>query len=196
MMLEREKRSSRDRHSHNFLTLMEFDPYEIHRGFGGAGSAIRGSGTAVMLDALKTANSTAAQVLDESVLNALGQLQGKARPDFVNQVIIIFLETALALLTDLKNGSASGQVAMLHHASHALKGCSATIGAATLSALCAELETVARAGAVPDAPTRVDAIVKEYRRVEAALISRLAKRSEASRAQREPSAAPQPTEQS
>ena len=96
-------------------------------------------------DALNTANSTAAQALDESVLNALGQLQGKARPDFVNQVIIIFLETALALLTDLKNGSATGQVTELRHASHALKGCCATIGAASLSALCSELEAAARA---------------------------------------------------
>ena len=155
-----------------------------------------GRGTAVMLDALKTANSTAAQVLDESVLNALGQLQGKARPDFVNQVIIIFLETALALLADLKNGSETGRVAMLHHASHALKGCSATIGAVSLLVLCGELEAAARTGAVPDAPARVDAIVEEYRRVETALISRLAKRSEASRAQGGPRAAPQHTEQS
>jgi HPt (histidine-containing phosphotransfer) domain-containing protein len=150
----------------------------------------------VIRDPLNTNSTAAAQVLDESVLNALGQLQGKARPDFVNQVIIIFLETALALLADLKNGSETGQAAMLHHASHALKGCSATIGAASLSVLCGELEAAARAGAVPDAPARIDAIVEEYRRVEAALISRLAKRSEARRAQGEPRAAPQPTEQS
>jgi len=156
------------------------------------GLATRVRGQAVIPDALNTANSTAAQALDESVLNALGQLQGKERPDFVNQVIIIFLETALALLADLKNGAASGQIEMLHQASHALKGCSATIGAASLSALCGELETVARAGAVPDAPARVDAIVEEYRRVEAALISRLAQRSEARQAHR---AGPQTTEQ-
>jgi HPt (histidine-containing phosphotransfer) domain-containing protein len=149
-------------------------------------------GQPVRPDALKTANSTAAQVLDESVLNALGQLERTGRPDFVNQVIIIFLETALALLADLKNGAASGQIEMLHQASHALKGCSATIGAASLSALCGVLETVARAGAVPDAPARVDAIVEEYRRVEAALISRLAQRSEASRAHR---VGPQTSEQ-
>ena len=102
----------------------------------------------------------------------------------------------MALLTALKNGAASGQIGMLHHASHALKGCSATIGAASLAVLCGELEAVVRAGAVPDAPARVGAIVEEYRRVEAALISRLANRSEASRAQHEPRAAPQPTEQS
>jgi hypothetical protein len=69
------------------------------------GLATRVRGQAVIPDALNTANSTAAQALDESVLNALGQLQGKERPDFVNQVIIIFLETALALLADLKWGS-------------------------------------------------------------------------------------------
>jgi len=109
------------------------------------------------------------------VLDALGQLQGKWRPDFVDRVITIFLETALDLLTDLKNGSANGQTAALHHASHALKACSATIGAASLSALCGELETTARAGSVPDAAARVDVIVCEYRRVEAILISRLAR---------------------
>jgi hypothetical protein len=37
------------------------------------------------------------------------------------------------------------------------------------------LEASARAGVVPDAAARVEAIVKEYRRVEAALITRLAK---------------------
>src|SRR3981189_2913530 len=130
------------------------------------GLATRVRGQAVIPDALTTANSTAAQALDESVLNALGQLQGQERPDFVNQVIIIFLETALALLADLKNGAGSGEIEMLLQPSHALKGCSATIGAASLSALCGELETVARAGAVPDAPARGDAIVEENRRVE------------------------------
>jgi hypothetical protein len=37
------------------------------------------------------------------------------------------------------------------------------------------LEAIARAGVVPDAAARVEAIVKEYGRVEAALITRLAK---------------------
>jgi HPt (histidine-containing phosphotransfer) domain-containing protein len=126
-------------------------------------------------DASNAAKSASA--LDESVLDALGQLQGKWRPDFVNRVIIIFLETALALLADLEKGSAAGHNATLHQASHALKGCSATVGATSLSALCGELESMARAGAVPDAAARVDAIVEEYRQVEAALIGRLAKQA-------------------
>ncbi len=74
----------------------------------------------VIPDALDTANSgsaevLSAEVLDESVLDALGQLQGKWRPDFVDRVITIFLETALDLLTDLKNGSANGPEGVQRH---------------------------------------------------------------------------------
>jgi HPt (histidine-containing phosphotransfer) domain-containing protein len=116
-----------------------------------------------------------AQILDESVLEALGHLQGKWRPDFVDRVITFFLKTAQALLTDLTIGSALGKTSMLHHASHTLKACSDIIGAVSLAGLCGELEAIARASVVPDAAARVDAIVKEYGRVEAALIGRLAK---------------------
>ena len=126
-------------------------------------------------DALNVTDSVAAQVLDESVLDALGRLQGKWRPDFVDRVITFYLKTGEALLTDLTIGSAIGKTSMLHLASHTLKACSDIIGAAPLASLCRELELSARAGVVPDAVGRVEAIVKECRRVEAVLITRLAK---------------------
>jgi HPt (histidine-containing phosphotransfer) domain-containing protein len=124
---------------------------------------------------LNATDLTSVQALDESVLDALGRLQGTWRPDFVDRVITIFLDTARPLLSDLTNGSATGKVSILHHASHTLKACSAIIGAVPLSALCGELESIARAGSVQDAAARVDVIFKEYQRVEAALIRRLAK---------------------
>jgi len=127
----------------------------------------------MMRDASNVTVSPIAQVLDESVLDALGHLQGKWRPDLVDRVITFYLKTGEALLTDLTIGSAIGKTSMLHHASHTLKACSDIIGAAPLAGLCRELEAIARAGVVPDATARVDAIVKEYGRVEAALISRL-----------------------
>jgi HPt (histidine-containing phosphotransfer) domain-containing protein len=96
----------------------------------------------------------------------------------VDRVITFYLKTAEALLADLTIGSAIGKTSMLHYASHTLKGCSDIIGAASLAGLCRELEASARAGVVPDAAARVDAIVKECGRVKAALISRLAKRPE------------------
>jgi len=128
----------------------------------------------VVVDALNTAHTPAAAVLDHAVLDALGQLRGKWQPEFVDRVITMFMETALTLLTALKNGSAKNDCAALHHASHSLKSCSATIGAYPLAARCENLELLARASSVADAPARVDAIAQEYRLLEAALISRLA----------------------
>jgi HPt (histidine-containing phosphotransfer) domain-containing protein len=86
----------------------------------------------------------------------------------------MFMESALTLLAELERGLAEGDVNALHHASHTLKSCSATIGATLLAGRCKELELLARTGLVPDAATRVSAIAHEYHYVQAALISRLA----------------------
>ena len=47
----------------------------------------------------------AVAVLDEAVLDALGQLQGKYDAEFVTRMITMFMETALTLLIRLKTGS-------------------------------------------------------------------------------------------
>ena len=72
-------------------------------------------------------------VLDEAVLEALGQLQGKYDAEFFARMITMFMETALILLIRLKEGVANVDITALHHASHELKSCSATIGAYTRS---------------------------------------------------------------
>jgi hypothetical protein len=59
--------------------------------------------------ALNATNSAVVQVLDDSALEALSQIHGKWRPDFVDRVITLFLKTAPALLTDLTIGSAIGK---------------------------------------------------------------------------------------
>lgn len=125
-------------------------------------------------EAVEVALLAAADVLDASVLDALRQLRGKAQPEFVDHIIALFMETALTLIAELKNGLAKRDIALLHRASHALKACSASIGAASLSARCKELESAARAGSVADASAHVSAIAGEYARVEAVLIRRLA----------------------
>ena len=127
-------------------------------------------------DALETPDSAAAAVLDYTVLDVLGRLRGQFQPEFVDRVITMFMESALTLLAELKRGLAEGDVRVLHHASHTLKSCSATIGATLLAGRCKELELLARTGSVPDAATRVSAIAHEYHYVQAALIGRLAER--------------------
>jgi len=116
----------------------------------------------------------AVAVLDEAVLDALGQLQGKYDAEFVTRMITMFMETAVTLLIRLKEGVASGDIAALRHASHELKSCSATIGAYSLAAHCERLELMARKGPVTDPAPSVEAIGIEYRRAEAYLIARLA----------------------
>ena len=161
--------------SHDFLRLMEFYPRFIVDLLRRPERTADSGSSKMMRDASNVTVSPVAQVLDESVLDALGHLQGKWRPDFVDRVIRFYLKTAEALLSDLTIGSAIGKPSMLYLASHTLKACSDIIGAAPLASLCRELEASARAGVVPDAAAQVEAIVKEYRRVEAALITRLAK---------------------
>ena len=111
--------------------------------------------------------------IDEAVLDNLAQLQREGRPDIVNRVITLFLESAPALLKDLQEGAAASDTALLHRASHTLKSASANVGAALLSAHCKELEAMARAGSVADAAARVETIIEDYRRAQAALTARL-----------------------
>src|SRR5205814_163612 len=113
------------------------------------------------------------QPIDDAVLDNLAQLQREDRPDIVNRVITLFLENAPALLKDLQEGAENGDTTRLGRASHALKSSAANVGAAVFSARCEELEALARAGQVPDAPTRVRAIVEDYGRARAALTARL-----------------------
>ena len=121
------------------------------------------------LDAAETAQ---AQVIDPAALDVLARLEWRGRPGFMERVIELFLETALASVRELADASASGDVAKLHRASHALKPCSATVGAAVLSAHCEALEAVARTGVVPDAVSRVREIEEDCWRVAAALSAR------------------------
>ena len=57
-------------------------------------------------------------VLDGTVLDALGQLQGKYDAEFVARMITMFMETALVLLIRLKEGVSNGDFVALHHAGH------------------------------------------------------------------------------
>src|ERR1051326_8055914 len=116
---------------------------------------------------------TGVPVLDEAVLDALGQLQGKYDAEFVARIIAMFMETALILLIRLKEAIANRDIIALHHASHELKSCSATIGAYSLAAHCERLERILRDGHLPHPDFSVDGIGIEYRRTEAALIARL-----------------------
>jgi two-component system sensor histidine kinase/response regulator len=113
--------------------------------------------------------------IDYKVLNSLGQLQREGRPDIVQEMINLFFKSATDLLKDLKEGAATRDAELLHHASHALKSTSASVGAVILSSRCKELEMMAQSGIVSDAALIVGTILEDYRAVEIALSARLPK---------------------
>jgi len=114
-----------------------------------------------------------AEAIDDAVLNTLAGLQRSGKPAIVRRVIMLFLNSAPALIKDLEDAVARGDTRLLHRASHTLKTASANVGAMILSVHCKELETLARQGAVADARARVDAIGEDFRRAQAALTARL-----------------------
>ena len=111
--------------------------------------------------------------LDPRVLAELAAMQRNGRPGFMQRVIALYLQTAAELIKELEAASVSNEASTLYRASHTLKSASANVGAVLLSAHCKELEALARTGSVADAPSRVAAIVEDYRRAGAALTARL-----------------------
>jgi signal transduction histidine kinase/DNA-binding NarL/FixJ family response regulator len=111
--------------------------------------------------------------IDDRVLDELARLQRDGRPDIVGRVITLFLQSAAALVKDLEEAAAHGDTALLHRASHTLKSASANVGAVALSMHCKEVEALARNGLVPDAPSRIETIIEDYRRAQTALTARL-----------------------
>jgi CheY-like chemotaxis protein/HPt (histidine-containing phosphotransfer) domain-containing protein len=116
---------------------------------------------------------SAAHPIDWRVLEGLRALQIPGRPDVVQRTVRMYLDSTPPLLKQLASGAEAGDADVLRRASHSLKSSSASIGAMAVSARCARLEAMARAGEVPDAASAVQAILDEYRRVEVALTEQL-----------------------
>jgi HPt (histidine-containing phosphotransfer) domain-containing protein len=110
-------------------------------------------------------------VLDPGVLDRLRADLGGDDP--VRDVVATFLERTPTVLADLSAAAARDDVEAMRRVAHGIKGTSATLGAARLAEQCAEIERLARSGAVPDAAARVAAVEASYRAAEAALTAKL-----------------------
>jgi two-component system, sensor histidine kinase and response regulator len=127
------------------------------------GSEIGGSGSMP-----KAVAMTPSEPIDDQVLAELNQIS-----DLAPRAIRLFLERTPALLRNLEEGAASGDMALLCDVSHRLKSSSAMIGAVVLSSRCRQLETLAQAGADSAAPALVKTIIADYDAASAALSARL-----------------------
>ena len=106
-----------------------------------------------------------APTLDPAVLSELRQFQGEGEPDIVQELVEAFQFETPPLLETLRQAIAEEQSEQLKRAAHNLKGSSNNLGARTMAALSADLETIGKKGTVEGAAGLVTRLEQEYHRV-------------------------------
>jgi signal transduction histidine kinase/DNA-binding response OmpR family regulator/HPt (histidine-containing phosphotransfer) domain-containing protein/HAMP domain-containing protein len=113
------------------------------------------------------------ELLDRKMLDML-RIPGKdGQPGLLERVTVKFLESSSKQVKKLRQAIAIGGASEIRSVAHSLKSSSANLGAAKLAAMCAELESLARAGAVEGCATILALLEAEYGRVCEALAKEL-----------------------
>jgi HPt (histidine-containing phosphotransfer) domain-containing protein len=105
-----------------------------------------------------------ADVLDPRALAELRAVERMTGAPLLRRAIQTFLRTAPTTFAAIMDGLASGDHEAVRVASHSLKSPSAQLGATRLSKACAELESLARSGALSGADAFGEAIEREFER--------------------------------
>lgn len=116
-----------------------------------------------------------AESLDRSRLDAIRALDQPESPDVFSEIVALYLETAAELIGALAAAGARQDAQALSAAAHTLKASSAGVGAATLSALCRDLELTADRGESSGAAAQLAAIDAEFAEVRRLLKAELEK---------------------
>lgn len=112
--------------------------------------------------------------LDLSTLNSYRDFMGEDADSFIEDIIRSFLNDAPKLLETLKESMASGDSARFVRSAHTLKSNSATLGAAQLAALAAELEQAGKTTPLQELAGQVYSTAEELSKVLQALQQYLA----------------------
>jgi two-component system sensor histidine kinase/response regulator len=81
-------------------------------------------------------------VLDQTVIEQLRRLQRPGRPDFVAELVNLFLQTASIQAQQVREAVQSRRLDLLPAAAHSLKSGAANVGAMRLSQVCLQLEKI------------------------------------------------------
>lgn len=106
--------------------------------------------------------------LHPQMLRQLRELEEDS-PGLVARLTTIFLDSTPALIEDLEASLQSGEIRAASQHAHALKGSSANMGAAQLSALCGSIEQQASKGDLESARAASKELTREFQRVKHAL---------------------------
>ena len=113
----------------------------------------------------------AGTVLDPRVLTSLRTLEAEGEQGIVAELIGLYLAESPRQLEALRAALAAGDAPGLYRAAHGIKGSAANLGAVTLAAICRDLETLSRAGAIEGAAELVAHIEEAHRAFAQALES-------------------------
>ena len=100
--------------------------------------------------------------IDPKVIADLRALQAGGPPAFLAELIDLYLREAELQVAKIRASFDVQDAPSLERAAHTLKGSSGNLGARTLSALCAELQAVARAADWTRAGELVPRVEREH----------------------------------
>ncbi len=103
--------------------------------------------------------------LDHEMVATLREMTDVGQPDFLGELISLFLDTFAGQLTMLIDRADADDLAGMQRISHDLKSSSASVGAVVLAAHCAELEAMSRSGISRGTVSLVARIAEEFREV-------------------------------
>ena len=107
--------------------------------------------------------------IDKSVLYTLKELQIEGEPDFLERVVVTYLDGSNPLIGQLESAFSTNDTGSMKHIAHRLKSSSANVGAMRLSEFCRLLEMDCSKNSGDDAEVMVSAIVAEFDAVKKAL---------------------------
>ena len=106
-----------------------------------ANGVVAGEGTAMSAEPIDApVPHPTASSLDQRALAQIRALQRPGKPNVLNKVIGLYLESSAGLLQQIRDAVASADPQALRQAAHSLKSSSANLGAMEVAALCKELE--------------------------------------------------------
>jgi signal transduction histidine kinase/DNA-binding response OmpR family regulator len=101
-------------------------------------------------------------VLDQQALGRIRALHTPGGPNFFAKVVGLYFSSSLALTDAMRAAASSGDAAGIREAAHALKSCSANVGATAFADLCKDVELAAAAGNLDEARAQVEKLLAEY----------------------------------
>ncbi len=103
--------------------------------------------------------------IDHTTLNNLRMLQKADNPDFLSQLIQMYISTTHKHITDIKAAFNNDHLEILTRTAHSIKSSSGNLGALHLMKLCAELEENCRRNVLENNGQLIESISKEFVKV-------------------------------